>query len=108
MTDEIRRYLAADMFIDSAVQFMRTQPTHRELEAHIREIRESSEVMMQRDPEIMKQKQIIANVSHGREDDADDFESSDHMRKKARVSGKKSGHGVGVNQDAGEGSSRTQ
>lgn len=53
------RYLAVDMFIDSTVEALREgTPISR----HLAYIRENSEIMMQRGPEIMKQKNFGPNV----------------------------------------------
>ena len=47
------------MFIDSAVEALRDGVS---IGAYLSHIRENSEIMMQRDPEIMKQKQFGPNV----------------------------------------------
>ena len=53
------RYLAVDMFIDSTVEALRDGTP---IGGHLAYIRENSEIMMQRDPEIMKQKTFGPNV----------------------------------------------
>ena len=53
------RYLAVDMFIDSTVEALRDGIP---IGAYLAYIRENSEIMMQRDPEIMKQKNFGPNV----------------------------------------------
>ena len=53
------RYLAVDMFIDSTVDALRDGTP---IGVHLRYIRENSEIMMQRDPEIMKRKNFGPNV----------------------------------------------
>ena len=53
------RYLAVDMFIDSTVGALRDGTP---IGGHLAYIRENSEIMMQRDPEIMKQKTFGPNV----------------------------------------------
>ena len=69
------------MFIDSILKVIQAGG---DLDAHLREISESSEVMMQRDPEIMKQKRLAHDVSGRAEDDPDDAEDSSHIRKSVR------------------------
>ena len=53
------RYLAVDMFIDSTVEALRDGTP---IGGYLAYIRENSEIMMQRDPEIMKQKNFGPNV----------------------------------------------
>ena len=53
------RYLAVDMFIDSTIDVIRDGTP---IGAYLAYIRENSEIMMQRDPEIMKQKNFGPNV----------------------------------------------
>ena len=53
------RYLAVDMFVDSTVEAIRDGVPIGE---HLADIRENSEIMMQRDPEIMKQKNFGPNI----------------------------------------------
>ena len=53
------RYLAVDMFIDSTVEALRDGIP---IGGYLAYIKENSEIMMQRDPEIMKQKYFGPNV----------------------------------------------
>ena len=53
------RYLAVDMFIESIIDAVRDGTP---IGVYLRYIRENSEIMMQRDPEIMKQKTFGPNV----------------------------------------------
>ena len=53
------RYLAVDNFLDSVVEAIRDGIPIGDYLAYIRE---NSEIMMQRDPEIMKQKNLGPNV----------------------------------------------
>ncbi len=94
------------MFIDSVFKMIQTRPTFEEFEGYLREIRESSEIMMQRDPEIMKQKQIVAHTpSRGEDDDADNLYRSNHTQKRIPIGGDQSNHGSDAKRNAGEGSS---
>ena len=62
VANENCRYLAVDMFTDSVLKFIRTCQNLGDIDVHLNEIRESSDVMMQRDPEIMKQKRMAAQA----------------------------------------------
>ena len=53
LADKSKRYLGVDVLTDSLVTTIRTG---RNVEAFLREIRENNEIMLQRDPESMKQK----------------------------------------------------
>ena len=53
LADKSKRYLGVDVLIDSLVTTIRAG---RNVEAFLREIRENNEIMLQRDPERMKQK----------------------------------------------------
>ena len=53
------RYLAVDMFIESIIDAVRDGTP---IGVYLAYIRENSEIMMQRDPEIMKQKNFGPNV----------------------------------------------
>ena len=53
LADEYKRYLGVDVLTDSLVTTIRAG---RNVAAFLREIRENNEIMLQRDPESMKQK----------------------------------------------------